>query len=72
MATQATAEELQKRVERYKGLLASRSAAGAPPERIRLFRKKMKRFQRRLRKARAGQQTTAASAEAPPGGEATS
>ena len=43
-------EGLKKKVERYKKLLADKTQAQAPPERLRLFKKKLKRWQRRMRK----------------------
>lgn len=46
----AKPEEMKAKVERYKKLLADKAKAGAGPDRIRLFRKKLKRAQRRLRR----------------------
>ena len=47
----AKVEEMKKKAERYAKLLAERIEKKASAEQIRLFRKKMKRWQRRARKA---------------------
>lgn len=63
------AETLRKRVERYRQLLAEKTKGGAPRERVRLFRKKVKRFQRRLRKvaraSAAAEKAASSQAQAP-------